>query len=135
MKLYRSIFLLLSLPVLVFPRITVVEQSPSGVVIEFQMEDLRESITEINGVRYYLHQFPDGVSEEDFGNPAVPHLQMRLAVPYDVKISYQLISLQKESRQNALPLPQGFLDFPEKNITMINRVIAMRRVFMVLSIY
>jgi hypothetical protein len=119
MKLYKWLFLLSWIPAVVFSQITILKQSPSMVVLEFQLKNLQETVTEINGIDYYHYQFEDGVIEEEFGNPGVPHFQTRLAIPLGAKISFQMTSLTKEARQNAVLMPQGFLDFPEKDIAQI----------------
>ncbi len=81
---------LIFLPVVAWSEITVVNETANSITIEFRMEQLSESAVEVSGRQYKLYDFAGSVTEQVPGEPVIPFVSQRLAVPEGARISYQV---------------------------------------------
>ena len=121
MKLRFIMVFLLIIPSLAISKYKILKQSAQSVLVEIRLENFQVNTFKVNGAIYHLFQFKDGIIEDRFGNPAIPILQSRLAVPAGAEITYQVIDAETESRRNVTISPRGMFDLPESDpIKMMN---------------
>jgi len=113
MNLRSLIIFLLITPSLAISEYKILKQSSQSVLVEIRLDDFQESTFEVNGAIYHLFQFKDGIIEDKFGNPSIPILQTRLAVPAGADVSYQVMDAETESHRNVTISPRGIFDRPE----------------------
>lgn len=113
---FNLFFLLFLIPQLLFSQFSVMKQTNSLVVIEFQIKDLQASVIELNGVDYTFYQFPGSVIEQQSGKPAIPYVQSRLAVPFGAEVKTQLAVLESETKTGVDVLPQYSIDLGDKRV-------------------
>ena len=106
---------LILFPVASFSSVTVVQHSSQSVQLEFRLEDLQESQISNGGRGYLFFQFSGAVFEGSEGQPAIPHIETRLAVPAGAEISYQISVIDREERSNADIIPLGQQDLGQQN--------------------
>ncbi|UCF65517.1 MAG: type IX secretion system sortase PorU [bacterium] len=111
---YLMIFII-CIPTLVLSEYKILKQSSQSVLVEIVLEDFQENSLEKNGAEFSLFQFKDGILDDQFGTPAIPHLQTRLAIPLGARVSYQVINVESDSRRGITVVPLGMLDFPDRN--------------------
>src|SRR4030042_6969506 len=113
--IYGMICSLILFPVASFSSVTVVQHSSQAVQLEFRLEDLQESQISNGGRGYLFFQFSGAVFEGSEGQPAIPHIETRLAVPAGAEISYQISVIDRQGRSNADIIPLGQQDLGQQN--------------------
>ena len=82
-----------------------------SVEFEFVLENLKEIPVTMDGQSYVLFRFKGGISHEKAGDPALPFIETRIAVPPGAPISAQVsvLSAEERFRTDVMPLTQVYI--------------------------
>lgn len=117
----KSIILLLviAIPYVTTAGFNIVKQSPKSITIEYRMENLHRVQLIENNIDYVMYNFIDGIFDQKEGDPAVPSIHTRLAIPLGAKVRYQISILESNTLNGEDIVPQRYDNFGQ---TQLNRI-------------
>ncbi len=102
-----TVIFLFFIPYMAISGVKIIQSTSRFVEFEFVLEDLREIPVTVGGKPYVLYKFRDGISDEKAGVPALPFLELRIAVPPGASVSPQVAVLSAEERFNTDVAPRN----------------------------
>jgi hypothetical protein len=112
------------IPSFIFAKFNVLKHTNSSVILEFELEELSKSDMEINQKKYSIFSFRDGSLVGDIGQPAIPAIQTRLAIPFGAKVISGIEILQTKIYEDLDILPIHYSEMKKDyNSLIIDRSI------------
>ncbi len=98
--------------------IQVIQQSEKGMMLEFELSELRVYPYSFDNRQYMLFLFDGGAVESHPGEPAVPVVTGRVAIPpqAQVQVDYQVLEGETQVNTDVAPLSEMYLRGEKKTV-------------------